>query len=82
MSNDEHGRAARGRLTLQVLTRLVDAGEVDTIVAAVPDMYGRLMGKRFTAGHSSSTTSPVTAWRRATTCSAATSRWSPSQATS
>src|SRR5581483_8337068 len=42
-------RSTRGRLTLDELTRLVDDGEVDTVIAAVPDLYGRLMGKRFTA---------------------------------
>ncbi|MCC7370350.1 MAG: glutamine synthetase [Chloroflexi bacterium] len=37
------------RLTLDAIAQLVDEGTVDTIVAAIPDMYGRLMGKRFTA---------------------------------
>jgi glutamine synthetase len=46
----ERGRTAQGRLTLEALTSLVDDGAVDTVIAAVPDMYGRLMGKRFTAG--------------------------------
>src|SRR3954453_11223490 len=46
--NDE---SARGRLTLNDLTHLIEAGEIDTVLAAVPDMYGRLMGKRFTAHH-------------------------------
>jgi glutamine synthetase len=46
-----HGRASaeRGRLTLEALTQLVDEGTVDTVLTAIPDMYGRLMGKRFTA---------------------------------
>lgn len=40
----------RGRLTLAALTDLVAAGEIDTVVTAFPDMFGRLMGKRIT-GH-------------------------------
>ncbi|MGE3271931.1 MAG: glutamine synthetase family protein [Chloroflexota bacterium] len=36
-------------MTLDALTRLVDEGTVDTVLAAIPDMYGRLMGKRFSA---------------------------------
>src|SRR5882724_5273109 len=50
-SHDPAGRAPspRERLTLDALTHLVEDGEVDTVVAAIPDMYGRLMGKRFTA---------------------------------
>ena len=27
----------------------MDDGAIDTVIAAIPDMYGRLMGKRFTA---------------------------------
>ena len=38
-----------GRLTLDALTDLADDGLLDTVLAVVPDMYGRLMGKRFTA---------------------------------
>jgi glutamine synthetase len=38
-----------GKLTLDALTRLVDDGAVDTVLTCIPDMYGRLMGKRFTA---------------------------------
>ena len=40
---------SRDQMTLDALAQLVDEGTVDTIVAAIPDMYGRLMGKRFTA---------------------------------
>ena len=40
----------RGKLTLESLTKLVEAGEVDTVVVAMVDMQGRLMGKRVT-GH-------------------------------
>ncbi len=43
--------AARGRLTLDELTRLVDEGAIDTVLAAIPDMQGRLMGKRASAHH-------------------------------
>jgi glutamine synthetase len=41
--------SSRGRLTLDALTHLVEDGLVDTVLTAIPDMYGRLMGKRFTA---------------------------------
>lgn len=43
-------KTARGMLTLQELGDLVDRGEIETVLAVFPDMYGRLMGKRFT-GH-------------------------------
>jgi glutamine synthetase len=36
-------------LALEELRRLVDAGELDTVVLALPDMQGRLQGKRFHA---------------------------------
>jgi glutamine synthetase len=39
---------ARGLLTLKELTGLVEGGEVETVLAVFPDMYGRLMGKRIT----------------------------------
>lgn len=38
-----------GRLTLDALAEAVEAGEIDTVVAAQVDMQGRLMGKRFQA---------------------------------
>ena len=38
-----------GNLTFEDLKREVKAGAVDTVVAAFPDMQGRLMGKRFHA---------------------------------
>ena len=41
---------ARGRLTVDDLRAQVAAGEVDTVIAAMVDMQGRLMGKRVT-GH-------------------------------
>jgi glutamine synthetase len=40
--------AGEGRLTLEALRRQVAAGEVDTVVAAMVDMQGRLVGKRVT----------------------------------
>ncbi len=36
-------------LRLAELTALVEAGEVDTVVTAFPDLYGRLLGKRIAA---------------------------------
>jgi glutamine synthetase len=33
-------------LTIEQLTKEVDAGTIDTVVAALVDMQGRLMGKR------------------------------------
>ena len=38
-------------LSVKDLTRLVDEGQVDTVVMAQVDMQGRLMGKRFHARH-------------------------------
>lgn len=40
-----------GNLSFVTLKELVKSGEVDTIIAALPDMQGRLMGKRFHAAH-------------------------------
>ncbi|HEY5597516.1 MAG TPA: glutamine synthetase family protein [Kiloniellales bacterium] len=40
----------KGLLDRGELTRLVEAGEIDTVVVGFPDMQGRLMGKRVT-GH-------------------------------
>src|SRR5262245_43183257 len=40
----------RGMLTEIELRALVDSGEIDTILAVFPDLYGRLVGKRV-AGH-------------------------------
>ncbi len=39
-----------GMLTPSELRSAVDSGEIDTIVTAFPDLYGRLVGKRIT-GH-------------------------------
>lgn len=38
----------QGRINLEELTRLVSDGEIDTVIAVFPDMYGRLVGKRIT----------------------------------
>ena len=37
-------------LNTKTLIRMVRDGEIETIISAFPDMYGRLMGKRFAAG--------------------------------
>ena len=39
----------RGMLTLEDLAARVDTEEVETVILAFPDLYGRLMGKRFDA---------------------------------
>ncbi len=44
-------KPARGMLTLPELGDLVERGEIETVLAAFPDMYGRLMGKRITGHH-------------------------------
>ena len=36
-----------GKLGRQELTRLVETGEIETVLAVFPDFYGRLLGKRF-----------------------------------
>jgi glutamine synthetase len=38
-----------GRLSIETLQALVDAGDVDTVLVAIPDMQGRLQGKRLDA---------------------------------
>lgn len=40
-----------GRLDAAALERMVANGEIDTVIAAFPDMYGRLVGKRFTGSY-------------------------------
>ena len=40
---------ARGRLDRAELAREVEAGRIETIVTAIPDLYGRLVGKRIHA---------------------------------
>ena len=38
-----------GMITVEELERLVKAEEIDTVVVAFTDLYGRFMGKRFDA---------------------------------
>ena len=40
----------RGRMDLDELARRVAAGTIDTVITAIPDLYGRLMGKRILGG--------------------------------
>jgi glutamine synthetase len=40
-----------GLMTLDDLRKAFDAGEIDTVLVAAPDMQGRLVGKRFHAAH-------------------------------
>ena len=40
-----------GLLTLDQLSNLVTKGEIDTIIMAIPDMQGRLIGKRMQASY-------------------------------
>ena len=40
-----------GLMTLADLRAAFDAGEIDTVMVAAPDMQGRLVGKRFHAAH-------------------------------
>jgi glutamine synthetase len=40
--------AASGRLTLDELRDAIRTGTIDTVISAIPDMQGRLMGKRVT----------------------------------
>ena len=48
MSNDS--KAVRsGNLTLDELNALIDKGEIDTVIVAIADMQGRLVGKRVAA---------------------------------
>jgi len=42
------GSSDPGRLDLAVLEERVAAGEIDTVITAIPDLYGRLVGKRNT----------------------------------
>ena len=36
-------------MNLQTLRRLIQRGDIDTVVVAFPDVFGRLVGKRFVA---------------------------------
>src|SRR5512132_4085080 len=42
-------RGPEGHVTLDQLRELVDRGDVDTVIVAFSDHYGRLMGKRYAA---------------------------------
>lgn len=44
-------RAPAGRLTLEALRAEAEAGRIDTVVLALPDLWGKLTGKRFDALH-------------------------------
>ena len=37
---------SKGMLTLEELQDKIHSGEIDTILAVFPDLYGRLVGKR------------------------------------
>lgn len=39
-----------GKIQVGELQAMVDRGQIDTVVAAFPDLYGRLVGKRFSYG--------------------------------
>jgi glutamine synthetase len=41
----------QGRIDIDTLKRMVADGDIETVIAAFPDMYGRLVGKRFNAGY-------------------------------
>jgi len=45
------GGAQRGRISLGDLESLAGDGRVDTVLVVFPDLYGRLLGKRFDVGH-------------------------------
>jgi glutamine synthetase len=40
-----------GKLSFEALQAAVEAQEIDTVVVAMPDMFGRLVGKRFHAAY-------------------------------
>ena len=40
----------RGMLTRERLGELIEGGDIETVLVAFPDLYGRLLGKRFDAG--------------------------------
>jgi glutamine synthetase len=40
-----------GKITREDLIAAIRSGEIDTVITAVPDMQGRLVGKRVTGGH-------------------------------
>jgi glutamine synthetase len=45
-----HHTPVRGKLDLDALIELIEREEIETVITAFPDMYGRLVGKRIT-GH-------------------------------
>jgi glutamine synthetase len=45
----KHGERARGTLTRAELEEAIHAGAIETVVTVVPDLYGRLVGKRIMA---------------------------------
>jgi glutamine synthetase len=45
----EHAASRKGALTLSELRQQVHRGDIETVVVAFPDHYGRLMGKRYDA---------------------------------
>jgi len=47
----EAGGEQRGRISLGELASLARDGRVDTVLVAFPDLYGRLLGKRFDVDH-------------------------------
>ena len=55
-------------LSLEALSQQVNAGEIETVVVAFTDLYGRPLGKRFEAGFFWSR-SPRRGRSGATTCS-------------
>jgi glutamine synthetase len=42
--------ALRGSLDPATLAREVESGAIETVITALPDLYGRLVGKRIQAG--------------------------------
>ncbi len=44
----KHGSRVSGRLSRAELEELVHNGEIETVVTVIPDLYGRLVGKRIT----------------------------------
>lgn len=40
-----------GKITIEDLSSAIRSGEIDTVITAVPDMQGRLVGKRVTGSH-------------------------------
>jgi glutamine synthetase len=44
-----HDQPVRGKLDLDMLRELIAREEIETVITAFPDMYGRLLGKRIAA---------------------------------